>query len=77
MAARRIPLALQRFPRAPQKHEAITPIKKWKLYEGDLVQVNSGRCKGQQAEIKQILKATNQVILDGVNMVRIVSGDNP
>lgn len=65
--AQRIPIALQKLPKAKK---AIQEIKKFRLYEGDFVQVINGPHRGKQGPIAKIIKDQNRVVVKGVNMVR-------
>ena len=45
-------------------------MAKLKIKKGDKVVVITGRDKGKTGEVKQVLRAENRVIVDGVNMVK-------
>lgn len=54
----------------PKHAKPIDMIKTWKLFKGDTVQVIAGRCEGQISRIVDIRYLQNQVVLDGLNLVR-------
>ena len=45
-------------------------MPKLKIKKGDKVVVITGRDKGKTGEVKQVLRAENRVVVDGVNMVK-------
>jgi hypothetical protein len=42
---------------------------RWNIVKGDKVEVIQGPQQGQQGNILAVLRKTNRVIIDGVNMV--------
>ncbi len=45
-------------------------LKKVKIKKGDLVKVISGEHKGSEGSVLKILKKTNKLIIEGVNIVK-------
>lgn len=45
-------------------------VVKMKLKKGDLVQVISGKDKGKQGKISEVIRAGNRVVVEGVNQVK-------
>lgn len=43
---------------------------RWNIVRGDLVQVIQGPQTGQQGKILEVIRKSNRVIIDGVNLVR-------
>lgn len=43
-------------------------IKTWKIFPGDVVEVMSGKSKGKQGHVEEVLKEKNAVILEGINL---------
>ncbi|HKK88118.1 MAG TPA: 50S ribosomal protein L24 [Saprospiraceae bacterium] len=61
---------------AVKKNKAI----KWKFKSGDKVEVITGKDKGAQGEILEVLRNKGKVIVDNVNMVKKhmkPTGENP
>lgn len=48
----------------------VNPIKRWKILRGDLVQVISGPEKGKRGRVIEAVRASNRVVVEGVQMVR-------
>jgi large subunit ribosomal protein L24 len=46
------------------------PFDKWRIVRGDRVQVISGKNKGSRGEVKMVIRKRNQVIVEGVNLVK-------
>lgn len=46
------------------------PIRKWKIVRGDFVQVISGPHNGQRGRVLEVVRASNSVLVQGVNVVR-------
>ncbi len=46
---------------------------RWNIVRGDLVQVIQGPQTGQKGKITKVLRKDNRVIIDGVNMVSLLS----
>jgi hypothetical protein len=46
---------------------------RWNIVRGDLVQVIQGPQTGQQGKILEVIRKTNRVIIDGVNLVSNVT----
>lgn len=55
--------------RNARKGVAVVAIK-MKLKKGDMVVVVSGKDKGKQGEIAEVLRLQNRVVIDGVNIVK-------
>ena len=64
-AAKRVPMAYKQF---PKKKKPLDLIKTWNIFRGDTVQVIAGPCKGEQGTIKEVIKKSNRVVVNGVNM---------
>jgi hypothetical protein len=52
-----------------QKKKNIEIIKKWNIVSGDLVKVIQGPQTGEQGKVIQVLRASNRVLIENVNMV--------
>ncbi len=50
--------------------KAQTKPVKMKLKKGDLVQVISGKDKGKQGKITEVVRTDNRVVVEGVNTVK-------
>jgi len=46
------------------------PFDHWRVLKGDRVEVISGKNKGLRGEVKQVIRARNQVVIEGVNLVK-------
>lgn len=46
-------------------------IHSWKIIRGDMVQVCEGRDKGMRGVVAKVMRQTNQVVVEGVNLVRL------
>ena len=69
--ARRLPASVTRgLNSRPSKKSVTTPIKRWKILRGDEVQVMSGRDKGMQGTVLEVLRSQNQVVVENCKMVR-------
>ena len=55
------------FPRADLSKPLQVPIKRWKVYKGDVVQVRTGNDRGKLGKILRVFRKTNSVIVKGVN----------
>jgi len=44
-------------------------MKKYKIKKGDTVIVRAGKCKGETGKVRQVLKDSDRVIIEGVNKV--------
>jgi large subunit ribosomal protein L24 len=51
---------------------SIEQIKKWNIVRGDLVHVVSGRDKGKQGIVREVLRKKNSVLVEGLNLVRLL-----
>jgi len=59
--------------RRPPKIPKVSPeeiVKKWKIVSGDKVQVISGKEAGKIGTIKKVIRKSNQVLIEGVNLVK-------
>lgn len=54
----------------PSWRVTATPFAHWKILRGDRVEVMSGRSKGQRGQVKQVLRARNAVVVEGVNLIK-------
>jgi transcription antitermination factor NusG len=46
--------------------------RKWNIVRGDLVQVIEGPQIGEKGKVLHVLRENNRVIIEGVNMVRVI-----
>lgn len=46
------------------------PIKRWRILRGDFVEVISGHHTGQRGRVIEVVRASNRVVVEGVNMVK-------
>jgi large subunit ribosomal protein L24 len=60
---------MQSLTKKPWKVKVV-PFDNWRVLKGDRVQVISGKNKGMRGEVKQVLRARNQVVVEGVNLVK-------
>jgi transcription antitermination factor NusG len=51
-------------------------VKSWKIVKGDIVEVISGSCKGQQGKVIKVERSKNSVIVEGVNLVQSKKNEN-
>ena len=61
---------MMRLQRPKWKDAGVTPIKRWRVLRGDRVQVMAGKNKGQRGVVKSVVRGRNQVIVEGVNLVK-------
>ena len=47
-------------------------LKSWKIVKGDMVEVISGAYKGKQGKVLRVQRERNGLIVEGVNLVRIL-----
>lgn len=47
----------------------VNPIKRWKILRGDYVEVISGPEKGKRGRVIEVVRASNRVVVEGVQMV--------
>ena len=52
-----------------RKKKVVPPIKTWKIVRGDEVQVMSGRDKGKQGTVMEVLRKKNAVLVENCKMV--------
>ena len=52
--------------RTKKKRKPVTPIAKWGIVRGDLVQVIAGKDKGKQGTVIKVARDANRVHVDGV-----------
>ncbi len=55
--------------KAEYKIKAV-PFDAWRILRGDRVQVMSGKSKGMRGQVKKVIRKRNQVIVEGVNLVK-------
>lgn len=48
----------------------VNPIKRWKILRGDVVEVISGPEKGKRGRVIEAVRASNRVVVEGVQMVK-------
>ncbi|XP_054277721.1 probable 39S ribosomal protein L24, mitochondrial [Macrosteles quadrilineatus] len=51
----------------PQKKLWVEPIKDWKIFKGDLVEILVGKDKGKQGNVIQVIQERNWVFVEGLN----------
>ena len=52
-------------------------IARWNIVRGDLVQVVEGPDKGRQGIVAKVLRATNRLLVEGVNMKKRFTKPSP
>jgi transcription antitermination factor NusG len=57
--------------KARQKFKPEVDTKRWNIVRGDLVQVIQGPQTGQQGKVLNVLRESNRVLIDQVNMVKV------
>ena len=55
------------LPRVDPTKPLQVPIKRWKIFKGDVVQIRSGNDKGKMGKILKVFRKTNMVIVNGAN----------
>lgn len=55
-----------------QKFKPVQETNRWNIVANDLIRVINGPQTGQQGKVLQVLRAKNRVIVEGVNMVRLL-----
>ncbi|RYG68834.1 hypothetical protein EON64_04250 [archaeon] len=60
----------RKLTRGNRKWKEVEPIKKWNIVRGDLVHVIQGPQTGQQGKVLKIIRSTNRLLIEGINMVR-------
>ncbi|XP_072037952.1 large ribosomal subunit protein uL24m-like [Amphiura filiformis] len=58
---------LENLPGRNRPPVLLEPIKNWKYYKGDLVEILEGKDKGKQGTISDIIRERNWVIVEGLN----------
>lgn len=53
--------------RLPQT--VVDPIKRWRVIRGDFVQVTSGPEKGKRGRVIEVIRASNRVLVEGVQLM--------
>ena len=53
------------------KSATTEPIKQWRVVRGDLVEVLAGPDKKKQGKVVKIMRDTNRVVVEGLNLVRL------
>lgn len=48
----------------------VNPIKRWRVVRGDLVQVISGPEKGKRGRVLEVVRASNRLVVEGVQIVK-------
>lgn len=59
-----------RFGKVVPKVKPKDVLKTWNIVAGDIVQVISGGCKGQQGKVIHVRRRENRVRIEGINIVR-------
>lgn len=55
------------LPRVDPTKPLQVPIKRWKIFKGDVVKVRSGVDRGYVGKVLKVFRKKNQVIVKGVN----------
>ena len=58
------------MPALHPKTLAANLIKKWRIVQGDLVQITTGAEAGKQGVVKKVLRKNNRLIVEGCNLVK-------
>jgi len=56
-----------RWVNPPEKHTLVQPIRHWMIFKGDRVEVLTGRDRGKQGLVSQVIQERNWVIVAGLN----------
>ncbi|KAJ9580578.1 hypothetical protein L9F63_024245, partial [Diploptera punctata] len=54
-------------PRKQMKKVFLEPIREWKIFKGDRVEILTGDDKGKQGIVSQVIQERNWVIVEGLN----------
>lgn len=60
---------LRKLQKPKNKKKNTWETHRWKIVKGDLVEVIEGFSVGQRGKVKAVLRESNRIIVEGVNMV--------